>query len=264
MERGKRHSTRDVSEAGEWQRYDFNGKVESTVDRRFYIRSKIGNRGVVIAVQYNQVPKYNTLRGDRGGYIGGGRGRGGFGWGIGLVVCQNFQQLVHYERDYPLPPTTCMYRRTTDHDIEYCPTLLGKIQEKGNQKNYNFHWIYTESRDDGRNINIVTWGGAKTGVDVAKKYPTQHQWVKKNTEPQNKFDTQKEEETFEVIKDFLKNNFSPTSIVKKNKNPPIYDIPSSMGYTSKEKPLEKVSTIKTFLQSRVKLLNHLLRYYKIY
>jgi hypothetical protein len=27
---GKRHSARDVSEAGEWQRYDFNGKVESS------------------------------------------------------------------------------------------------------------------------------------------------------------------------------------------------------------------------------------------
>jgi hypothetical protein len=29
-ERGKRHSARDVSEAGEWQWYDFNGKVESS------------------------------------------------------------------------------------------------------------------------------------------------------------------------------------------------------------------------------------------
>jgi hypothetical protein len=29
-ERGKRHSMRDVSEAGEWQRYDFNGEVESS------------------------------------------------------------------------------------------------------------------------------------------------------------------------------------------------------------------------------------------
>jgi hypothetical protein len=29
-ERGKRHSARDVSEAGEWQRYDFNGEVESS------------------------------------------------------------------------------------------------------------------------------------------------------------------------------------------------------------------------------------------
>jgi hypothetical protein len=28
-ERGKRHSARDVSEAGVWLRYDFNGKVES-------------------------------------------------------------------------------------------------------------------------------------------------------------------------------------------------------------------------------------------
>jgi len=30
MERGKRHSTRDVSEAGEWQQYGFNGEVESS------------------------------------------------------------------------------------------------------------------------------------------------------------------------------------------------------------------------------------------
>ena len=29
MERGKQHSVRDISEAGEWQRYDFNGKVGS-------------------------------------------------------------------------------------------------------------------------------------------------------------------------------------------------------------------------------------------
>ena len=29
-ERGKRHSARDVSEVGEWQRYDFNGKVENS------------------------------------------------------------------------------------------------------------------------------------------------------------------------------------------------------------------------------------------
>jgi hypothetical protein len=36
-ERGKRHSTRDVSEAGVWPRYDFNGKVESL----FYIRQII-------------------------------------------------------------------------------------------------------------------------------------------------------------------------------------------------------------------------------
>jgi hypothetical protein len=29
-ERGERHSTRDVSEAGVWPRYEFNGKVESS------------------------------------------------------------------------------------------------------------------------------------------------------------------------------------------------------------------------------------------
>jgi hypothetical protein len=38
-------------------------------------------------------------------------------------------------------------------------------------------------------------------------------------------------------------------------NPPIYEIPFLMDHTNKEQPLEKVSTINTFLQSHVKLLN---------
>jgi hypothetical protein len=35
----------------------------------------------------------------------------------------------------------------------------------------------------------------------------------------------------------------------------MYEMPSSMDHTSKGQPLEKVSTINIFLQSRVKLLN---------
>jgi hypothetical protein len=35
----------------------------------------------------------------------------------------------------------------------------------------------------------------------------------------------------------------------------MYEIPSSMDHTSKGQPLEKVSTINTFLQSCVNLLN---------
>jgi hypothetical protein len=88
-------------------------------------------------VQYNQVPQYNTPRGDRVGYRGGGRGIGGFGCGRGPVVCHNCQQPGHYARECPLPPATCMYCRATDHDTEDCTTLLGKIQEKQNQKNQN-------------------------------------------------------------------------------------------------------------------------------
>jgi hypothetical protein len=91
----------------------------------------------------------------------------------------------HYARECPLPPATCMYCRARDHDTEECPTLLGKIQEKWNQKNQNVQWISAEARDDGRNINIVTHGGYKIGADVVRHDPTQHQWVKKNTEPQD-------------------------------------------------------------------------------
>jgi hypothetical protein len=129
------------------------------------------------------VPRYNASQGDRTGYRSGGGGRGGFGRGIGLVVCHNFQEPRHCERECPLPPATCMYCRTIDHDTEDCPTLLGKIQEKRNQNNMNVQWISAEVRDDGRNINIVMHGGAKERVDIVQQDPTQHQRVKKNTEP---------------------------------------------------------------------------------
>jgi hypothetical protein len=60
---------------------------------------------------------------------------------------------------------------------------LGKIQEKRNQNNKNFQWISSKSRDYGRNINIVTCGGDKTGDNAVRQDPTQHQWVKNNVEP---------------------------------------------------------------------------------
>jgi hypothetical protein len=55
-----------------------------------------------------------------------------------------------------------MYCHASDHGIEDCLTLLRKIQEKRNQNNQNLQWISIEAREDGRNINIVTHGGAKT------------------------------------------------------------------------------------------------------
>jgi hypothetical protein len=99
------------------------------------------------------------------------------------VVFYNCQQQGHYARECSLPLATCMYFRASYHDTKYYLTLLGKIQEKRNQKNKDVQWIDAEARDDGRNINTVTHGGAKTRDDIVRKDPTQHQWVKKNAEP---------------------------------------------------------------------------------
>ena len=104
------------------------------------------------------------------------------------MVCHNFQQPGHYERECPLPPMTCMYCCASYHDTKDCSTLLGKIQEKRNQNNQNVQWISTKERDERRNINIVTWRGANIGKEEVRQYPTQHQWVKKNVEPKKNFD----------------------------------------------------------------------------
>jgi hypothetical protein len=71
-------------------------------------------------------------QGNKGGFGRGGCGRGGFGRDRGPVTCHNCQQPGHYARDFPRPPATCMYFRTTDHNTEDLPTLLTKIQEKRN------------------------------------------------------------------------------------------------------------------------------------
>jgi hypothetical protein len=89
---------------------------------------------------------------------------------------------------------------------------LGKIQEKRNQNNQNVQWISTEAGDDKRNINIVMHKGDNTGADIVRHDPTQHQWVKKNTEPQKQFDVGKEKEKIkEPRQEFLKKYVAYTS-----------------------------------------------------
>jgi hypothetical protein len=57
-----------------------------------------------------------------------------------------------------------------------------------------------EARDDGRNINIVTQGGAKKRNDIVRQDQAQHQWVKKNVEPWKKIDAQNKKEIFKKTK----------------------------------------------------------------
>jgi hypothetical protein len=46
-----------------------------------------------------------------------------------------------------------------------------------------------------------------------------------------------------------------TSVAQQLENPPIYGMPFSMDHTNEGQPLEKVSTMNTFIQSCAKLLN---------
>jgi hypothetical protein len=100
-------------------------------------------------------------------------------------VCHNCQKPGHYARECPQPIVACMYCCATDHEIKYCSKLLRKIQDKRNQNKHNVQWIMVENiEEDGKNIKIVTRGGANIGEDVAKKDQYQYQWLKKNTSPE--------------------------------------------------------------------------------
>jgi hypothetical protein len=84
---------------------------------------------------------------------------------------------------------TCMYFRVIDHEKEDCITLLVKIYDKRNQDNHNFQCIVLENKEEyGKNINIVTRGGAKTIANATKKDQVQYHWLGKNIIPQQNFD----------------------------------------------------------------------------
>jgi hypothetical protein len=120
-----------------------------------------------------------------------------------------------------------MYFRAIDHNTKDCPTLLIKIQEKRNQNNQNVQWIVAEARgDDGKNINIFTRGGTKTGEYAKNRNQDHHQWVRKNTTPQQHFDACKEKETFkEARQEILKDNIASTLGTKLGDDVPVYDMP---------------------------------------
>jgi hypothetical protein len=210
--------------------------------------------------QYNQGPQYNTLRGDnqgnRGGYRGGGHGGRGYRGGQGPVVCNNCQKPRYYARYCPLPPATYMYYHAAYNDTKDCLTLLVKMQEKRNQNNRNVQWIPVKNRkEDGKKINIVTICGAKTRDYETKNNQDIHQWVRKNVEPEQKFDAFKEDTFKEARHDILKENILSTS----GNNPidvvPLYDMPQLFDQTNKDQPAEKVSNLRKFWVSSVKLLN---------
>ena len=75
------------------------------------------------------------------------------------------------------------------------------------------------------------------GVDATTQDPTQHQWVKKNTQPQNIFDAQKEKETFKAtIHEILKENIRYTSTAQQSHDTTMYEMPPSIDHTSKGQP----------------------------
>jgi hypothetical protein len=103
-------------------------------------------------------------------------------------------------------------------------------------------------KEDGKKINIVTRGGAKTGAVSTKKDQYQYQWVKKNTTPQQNFDVCKEKETFkEARKEILKENIVSTLGTKLGDDVPLYDMPHLFDQTSTDQPSDQVSNLRNFM-----------------
>jgi hypothetical protein len=118
-------------------------------------------------------PQYNNQRGfdpRNKGNFGRGRGRGNFGrGGREPIICYNCNQPGYLACDYLNHYTTYKYCIALDHVTKYCPQLLAKWQEKGNQNQKKKKTIQTTSvkeHNERPRIIIVTCKGARKGVDV--------------------------------------------------------------------------------------------------
>jgi hypothetical protein len=75
-----------------------------------------------------------------------------------------------------------------------------------------------------------------------------NQWVKKNTEPRNQFNRQKEKDIFEEARqEFQKDGIVSTSTAQHNKEVQEYEMPPSRDHTNEMQSTRQVSTIKGFL-----------------
>jgi len=113
---------------------------------------------------------------------------------------------------------------------------FNKDTRKREPNNHNVKWIVVETiEEDGKNINIITRGVTKTGVDETEQNHEQHQWVRKNTTPQQQFDARKENDTFnETILEILKENIASTSGTKLGDDVSVYDMPRLFDQTNKD------------------------------
>jgi hypothetical protein len=86
------------------------------------------------------------------------------GRGRGHIIFYNYTQPGHLERDCQNPCTTCSYCNSFEYVIEYCPSLLVKLQERkgGNQQ---VQLISVEPHREDPKVVVITRGGTIIGEE---------------------------------------------------------------------------------------------------
>ena len=88
------------------------------------------------------------------------------GRGRGHIICYNYAQPGHLERDYQNPCTIYSYCSSFEHVIEDCPVLLAKLHERrGLQQNPQVQLIYVEPCGKYPRFLFINRGGIVIGEE---------------------------------------------------------------------------------------------------
>jgi hypothetical protein len=152
------------------------------------------------------------------------------------------------------PCTMFTYYRNLDHAKEDCPQLITKWQKKRNQ---SVQMIEVEENEDRPRVVEVMCGGERIGTDAMDQGNLTNQWVSKEAEPPPKFDLQKERDTYkQARKELLEIEWGASTSQPVYGMPPLYDMPPSYDHSMTGRTVEKVCTMKIFLQSFLELMKN--------
>jgi hypothetical protein len=90
-------------------------------------------------------------------------------WWKRTSFCYNCDEQGHLARDFPLPRRPwCAHYRNNTHATEDCPDLIAKWEDRARQRGENLinYEPRVVAKGRGPNINIITRGGEKTGIDA--------------------------------------------------------------------------------------------------
>jgi len=193
------------------------------------------------------------------GFGGGHRGRGGFRGrhigGIGQVSCYNCEEKGHLAGDFPLSIIPwCVPCKNNIHATKDCLELITKWEENARKRGSNLINFEPQpiNQEKEPNINIITRGGTRNGVDVDN--PTQSK-IQKVVLVDAKYDPIRHNEFFQNAVEIFRHMSKPAILAVVEPSVEIQPRVAKNMFSLKDPPTKSQNTIDLWFQLFFEILD---------